>query len=146
MHSGKTYRLIALTLAFVIAISSLGLTVNVHYCQGNLSGISLLPKRDMAGCHAASSTISKQSCCTITSDGEEPCCSDRTSIVSLDYDGLGVSLGTLVDFNWAKILPQPRVMDIIPPTLIISASSLDPPDDVFPSGQFVRIAMSSFLC
>lgn len=82
----KTYKIITLSLAFQILVSNLGLTLDVHFCQGemkrfNLFGIAkscLEVSQKTKTCH---NTNSLHATCGI--DGEhQGCCNNK----SFDFD------------------------------------------------------------
>ena len=122
------------------------MSVNVHYCQGHISGISLIPKSEKK-CHEVSSVPAKKTCCKASlSYDDKSCCSDKTSIVSLDFDSPGISNAVSVDLDFAKAQSIVHNFMEVHLSSVITATGLDPPEAILLSGSDLRISLSSFLC
>ena len=91
----NTYRILALTMAFLMLFTSVGFSMDMHYCQGQLKSISLIGKAK--NCHELQDVKSdhckkaKKSCNhstdNISQKEAEGCCSNITVIVDeLDED------------------------------------------------------------
>ena len=88
-----TYRIIALTMAFLMFFASVGFTVDMHYCQGKLKTFSFFGKakschdmgEGMKDCpfHAKMKTADKSDGNTIHKKG---CCSNKTLHFQADDD------------------------------------------------------------
>ncbi len=90
MHSiNKTYRIISLTLALLIFISSVGFSIDMHYCQGQLKSISFVGKAK--SCHEMDAPSAMQNCphhkkMLADKTDKKGCCDDRTVLVQSDID------------------------------------------------------------
>ena len=88
-----TYRIIALTIAFLLFVTSVGFTVDMHYCQGKLKTFSFFGKakschdigEGMKNCpfHAQMKQANKSKSNTISKKG---CCSNKTLHFQSDQD------------------------------------------------------------
>ncbi len=88
-----TYRIIALTMAFLMFFTSVGFTVDMHYCQGKLKTFNFFGKakschdmgEGMKDCpfHAKMKTANKSDGNTISKKG---CCSNKTLHFQSDQD------------------------------------------------------------
>lgn len=94
MHSiRRIYRILALTMAFLIFFSSVGFSINMHYCQGKLKSFSLIGKakncHEMAkatkSCHHHQAMIVEQTeeGCSID---KKDCCENETLRFQLEQD------------------------------------------------------------
>ncbi|MXN91007.1 hypothetical protein GR160_07175 [Flavobacterium sp. Sd200] len=72
----KIAKHISTLLSFLILFANIGLAFNVHYCHGNVSGVSLTYK--------VAKDLSKESsgCCAKKVEAEKKCCKD--SLVKLE--------------------------------------------------------------
>jgi hypothetical protein len=89
MTKSKKDRIISLMMAILILVSSMGFSIDVHYCQGQIKSFSLFGKAESChqevkkqhctkhkkSCHAAPSNQEKLSSC------KKDCCSNKTIIV-----------------------------------------------------------------
>ena len=88
-----TYRIIALTMACLMFFTSVGITVDMHYCQGKLKTFNFFGKakschdigEGMKDCpfHAKMKTANKSDGNTISKKG---CCSNKTFHIQSDQD------------------------------------------------------------
>ena len=88
-----TYRIIALTMAFLMFFTSVGFTVDMHYCQGKLKTFNFFGKakschdmgEGMKDCpfHAQMNETNKSEGSTISKKG---CCSNKTLHFQSDQD------------------------------------------------------------
>ena len=132
-----TFRILHITLAFLVFVSSTGFTLNSHFCQNTLQSVSvfLTPQN----CHeraAHCSMSSAKSCCSKSkkacSDSEtKDCCEDTSQFAKADIDFTPFALEDF-QLNLPLLLPQPisihfeanlttqliRFQDYIPPPLI----------------------------
>ena len=111
-RSRNTYRLLPLTMAFLMLFTSVGFSMDLHYCQGHLKSISLIGKAK--NCHElqAQSTSdhckkAKASCNhtgeSLTQKEADGCCNNKTvTIVDLDEDFF-ISDGNL-EYNTLNII------------------------------------------
>ena len=90
----STYRIISLILAFLMFFSSVGFSIDMHYCQGQLKSFSLLGKAK--NCHEM--TQAKMACphhqqqlkpaaekgCSMSD--EKDCCNSETLFFQADHD------------------------------------------------------------
>ena len=92
----RTYqRIIPLTLAFLMLMSSVSFAVDMHYCNGQLKSVSLFGKAKT--CHEKAITNEKPTCPhhqkmqeQSNSNGDEivknDCCENKTTIIQADDD------------------------------------------------------------
>jgi len=88
----RTYRFVALMLAFLMFFISAGFVVDLHYCQGELKSISLFGKarscHDMAesalmkNCPHHKKMMAEKKGCSI----DRNCCSNKTIYFQYDQD------------------------------------------------------------
>lgn len=90
MIRSKAYKVISLSLAFLILFSSSGLTLDIHFCQGEMKRSNLFGTAKSCAevseitkkCHSSDSV---QGTCGI--DGEHKgCCSNKSFHLDLDFD------------------------------------------------------------
>ena len=92
-----------ITLASLVYLSSMGLTINKHFCQGNLKDVAIFAQVDTCSGHCSSQSkdqfeligvkdMSPKSCCSSSTDsdpkdcGDENCCDFETEFVQLDIE------------------------------------------------------------
>ncbi len=99
-HRSKTYRFIALTLAFLIFVTSGSFAIDVHYCGGqiksfNLFGKAALCSEDMQeisspekeDCdHHCHMTTESDHTCSSSEEEENDCCQNKTFYFQSDQD------------------------------------------------------------
>lgn len=100
MKINRTYqRIIALTLAFLMLITSTTFAVDMHYCKGKLKSVSLLGKAKT--CHEKAGKEGKSICPyhqKIAQDTDsnkitkKDCCENKTTVVKSDHDRTKVDL------------------------------------------------------
>ena len=82
MQISKKYRIFTMLMALLMAFSSVGYSVNLHYCQGSLKGFSLFG--EAKSCHESRTQCPNHKQ-TMTSAQEKDCCSNKTlSVDNLD--------------------------------------------------------------
>jgi hypothetical protein len=99
----RTYqRIIALTLAFLMLMTSVSFAVDRHYCNGELKSVSLFGKAKT--CHEKAVTNKKPTCPhhqkmqqeSKRSNGDEmaknDCCENKTTIIQADDDQINSDL------------------------------------------------------
>lgn len=105
----RTYRTIALIMAFLMFLSSAGFAMDMHYCGGELKSVSIfgkaktcheMTKKDaaMKDCHHHKKMMSEKEDCS----EDKNCCSNKTVIIQSDQDQQIQS----VDFVVSKELKQ----------------------------------------
>ena len=72
MKTSFLHKTFALSMAFLLLFSTVGFSVNVHFCQGKLSGVSILKQ---ASCCSA-----KTSCNHSVKKSNKGCCENKTII------------------------------------------------------------------
>ena len=82
--NNKIYRFIALTLALLIFVSSVGFAVDMHYCQGQLKSMNFFGKAkscyeiadaaSMKTCQHDQSIVRQKDTCSI---GQKDCCQNK---------------------------------------------------------------------
>jgi len=140
-NNARPYRRLSILLAGLMLLSAVGLRLDVHYCQGQLSGVSLILP-EMAPC----GQTEKAACCNQDTQ-DLPCCQDEETIASLDYDGPLASQMTFDDPGQQTIIPCSAVR--IGNGLTHKSKWLldrGPPLETLPSGMETRIRYQSFLC
>jgi len=76
----KSSKCTSLFLAFLILVSNVGLAFNVHYCGGNIAGISSVYGFD--GSDIVKEMPSEKSCCAPKATESKGCCKDK--VVKID--------------------------------------------------------------
>ncbi len=100
MTRSKTYRFVALSLAFLVFFSSAGITLDAHFCQDELKGISVFSKA--SNCHEkkmSCSSKSMKSCCASKKKivkEDKPCCHNESTVLLMDSD---LVLSQFLDIN-----------------------------------------------
>lgn len=88
MKKTVLHRIIALTLAFVMFFTSVGFSVDIHYCRGDLKSFSLIG--EASTCHQAKKTCpSHKEMMSEETSEDSKCCSNKTVVVDdldVDYD------------------------------------------------------------
>lgn len=88
----NTYRFIALTMAFLMFFTSVGLAVDMHYCQGKVQSVSFFGKAKSCSDLGVNSEMSN---CTKTFKdvfdgfptlGKTACCHNQTHLFQLDQE------------------------------------------------------------
>ncbi len=98
----RTYRLLALSLAFLVASTTTGFTMSFHYCQGALKSVSVFCKPH--NCHevikscCAKKGQKTQAVCKPKKDGK--CCDDKTEWLQADSDLIPAFTGDFQDLQW----------------------------------------------
>lgn len=84
MHRNYTYRITAIIMAFLVFLSTTGFSIDMHYCQDHLVGLSLFGKAQCCGkmkkttpCHKSVNDVSK---------GEKACHHDKASLLKSEKD------------------------------------------------------------
>lgn len=102
MQISKKYRILSLLMAFLMAFSSVGYSVNLHYCQGSLKGFSLFGKAK--SCHESRTQCPNHKQ-TMTTAQENDCCSNKTlSVDNLDELSLFSDIPGLWNNNISYII------------------------------------------
>jgi len=108
MKISLPYRLIALTLALLTAVSSVGVAANLHYCQGHLYSFALWGKaavcNDLHGEMQMHNCDHDQQVCNYNDNpqfSKSNCCQNRLSYAHSDQD-LEITHCTL---NWLNASP-----------------------------------------
>lgn len=106
-YKSNTYRVLAFSLAFLMFFTSVGLSVDMHFCQGNFKSFSLIGKAK--NCHELAKTstckhhknpIQEEETCDKTA--KKDCCENRTVTLNADQDQ---QIQT-VDFTLTKEVKQ----------------------------------------
>lgn len=94
-------RIISVFLAFLVILSSSGIAVSKHLCNGELKDMAINTKAESCN-HAASATIK----CPIHKDmvlavetGDKGCCEDTNQLIKEDADQITSSANTLPNFE-----------------------------------------------
>ena len=95
------YRVLALTMAFLILTTSVGFSIDMHFCQGNLKNVNLFGKAkscfEMESEGVNSHCSKKQSSChkKSTPEDHKACCNNESIDIQLDADFLDAPAATL---------------------------------------------------
>ena len=73
-------KILHITFAFLVLLSSTGITVKKHYCQNKLENVSFLPT---SGC---CKTAKHHACKKADTDCKKGCCSNELEYLHLDQD------------------------------------------------------------
>lgn len=101
MSNTFPYRVFALTMAFLMFFTSIGFSMDMHFCQGNLKNINLFGKAkscfEMESEGIVSSCSKHQSTChqKSTAEDHKGCCNNETVEIQLDTDFLDTTIGSL---------------------------------------------------
>jgi hypothetical protein len=86
-----TYRILALSMAFLVLFSSVGFSMDLHYCQGELKSFSLIGKAK--SCHEMAKKVfcpHHQKMMTMSDEGcekdQKDCCNNEKLFFQLDQD------------------------------------------------------------
>ena len=87
-----TFRILHITLAFLIFVSSAGFTLNSHFCQDTLQSVAIFLTPE--NCHeraAHCAMNAAKSCCskkknTCSESEDKDCCEDKSEFVKADID------------------------------------------------------------
>ncbi|MGK0364855.1 MAG: hypothetical protein ACI85O_001915 [Saprospiraceae bacterium] len=107
-YNGITYRIAAFLLAILVFVTSVGLSVDMHFCQGDFKSFSLIGKAK--NCH---DIAKKQSTCkhhkafvqqedSCGESEQKDCCENRTLSLNSDQD----QQFQTVDFTLSKQVEQ----------------------------------------
>ncbi len=99
-------RIFAIFLALMVLVSSTGFTINIHYCQENIAGITFISQSNCCknrlekkSCHSSKSTPLDE-----VVSPEKPCCHDESVIVEKsDLDAISANIAISQDFNQASV-------------------------------------------
>ncbi len=92
MYISKLYRCFALSMAFLVFLSTAGLSIDMHFCNNQLKGVSLIGKA--ANCHEKESHCknSKKACHqkknheSNSALAKDDCCNNEHFILQMDVD------------------------------------------------------------
>ena len=105
MEDKISYRIISLTMAFLLLVSSSGISMDVHFCQGKFKRANFLGKAKT--CEQVNDCLKKcgkevKSC---HSDGQDEdhkgCCENQSFQLDLDFDS-----GDIISSDLSKIQKQ----------------------------------------
>lgn len=74
---------IGILLTFLILASNMGFALNVHYCHGEVSSVSLAYKADVP-CGTKQKKETKKGCCAAAGESHKKCC--KNNLVKLQDD------------------------------------------------------------
>jgi hypothetical protein len=84
-----TYRIVALTLALLVLATSVGVSIDVHYCQGKAKSFSLFGTAE--SCCQLTVTEETENCATYLSDSDaktqltrKKCCHNKRDLLKAD--------------------------------------------------------------
>ncbi len=113
----RTFRFVAVLLAFIVGLTSMGFALHVHYCQGKAVSVALFEQADHCGKqqrapHACqleqgkqlAPALQKRSCDQACSIGERACCKDEVFLLQDQQDK---AIKVLEAEGASKALPLP---------------------------------------
>ncbi|MCP9236331.1 hypothetical protein [Lewinella sp. JB7] len=96
--------ILPLFLALLMLVGSVGVTVNRHFCMGELQSVALFSAAD--ACHEEATP----SCPLHAQPTKNNCCNDEHELVTWDNDRQLVDAPALPALNWAVPLPPPSAL------------------------------------
>jgi len=143
------FRILHITLAFLIFVSSTGFTLNSHFCQNTLQSVAifLIPEN----CHeraAHCAMNAAKSCCsknknTCSDSEDKDCCEDKSEFIKADIDFI---VFTIDDFQIDFVALLPHSISIHSETILtdrlIRFNTYIPP----PLIRNLPLLFQSFLC
>ena len=131
-------RFLHILVAWVLLLSTSGVTITAFYCQNQISGISLMS--------TASNCSSEKKCCAKKAEDHKKCCDSESGFFQIDIDQL--SFQTNYDSHTQDIL-MPLVVQANTGTLDLNRSKINeyalynrPP----PLDRGFHILYQRFLC
>ena len=105
MANSLSYRITAISMALLLLLSSTGFSMDMHFCQSHLSGISFLGKAK--SCHemqSSSSCQKKKMDCNhkenATQDKKDNCCQNNSIVIEKsDVDATITPVATVQDIQ-----------------------------------------------
>ncbi len=151
MHVTKLYRCFALSMAFLVFLSTAGLSVDMHFCNDQLKGISLIGKA--ANCHEKESHCknSKKACHqkkhqeSKSTLAKDDCCNNEHFILQMDVDFAPSSIDAFDESPTNLDLVFDRNIIFNEYKIVLSKCDLEnyrPPPDICSR----HILYQSFLC
>lgn len=151
-----TKRGISLTLAFLITLTSVGFSADVHYCQGQLRSFALFgtakschEKASISKCHLKSTderSTDKKTCSVDSND----CCNNYEFAHAFDYDAPNTLISTQTDAKSKKESVSKALDNRLQyRSNYTSNSKFKPPENKNfnkATGIHLRIQYQSFLC
>lgn len=119
MKNSVSHRISSLILALIILTTSVGFSVDFHYCKSELKSFSLIGKAE--SCHTVKKSCPHHENMMITDNSEKDCCSNITIEfedldcdfnISSDVETTDIQLKFSTSFlNTFFSLPPPRVVE-----------------------------------
>lgn len=145
MVRSKTYKIISLCLAFLIFFSSSGLTLDIHYCQGEMKRLNLF---GTAKSCAEVSQMTKKCCSSISADDicgsngdHKGCCNNKSFELDLDFDSAEVIANPITDKQLVKAFVLSCFIDVRPSPSLHNYTNYYPP----PLKRDIAILFQTFL-
>lgn len=113
MSRMRTYRAAAMVMAFLMFFTSMGYSVDLHYCKDELKSFSLFGKAE--SCHETMSKCPRHAQMQSSSKEEKGCCSNKLVIVDdldadFDLNTQGVELSQFSDHVHEAPLQSDRLI------------------------------------
>ena len=138
----RSYKRIALILMGFVIIGAVGLRLDVHYCKGNLAGISLILP-DMPCC----AEDAKAGTCCAEEESDQPCCEDKEQMAVLDFEAPLNQIQEFSDIDFENYNVDFSSLQIEQNFALTSdLSGVGPPIYQSSSGMEIRIRLQSFIC
>ena len=98
IRKNRTYKLFSLLMAILLFCSSVGFSVDFHYCKGELKSFSLIGSAKT--CHDINKVCPRHSTSTPSLEKEKNCCTNKTLIVdNIDQDFTIIQAISFVDIE-----------------------------------------------
>lgn len=138
-------QIIHISLAILIYISGIGVSVHQHFCKDELKNIAFWQAAE--SCHAGDNICpATGKACLLHASGEDKkdCCDDRVSLEQADWDFVPSTGDVAPDLDFVSIVPESLIFSFGENTAFLrSPQKYRPPPRFFLS---LRILFSSFLC
>ncbi len=144
-----TFRILHITLAFLVFVSSAGFTLNSHFCQNTLQSAAIFFTPE--NCHeraAHCATNAVKSCCskdknTCSESEDKDCCQDKSQFVKADIDFTPFAVDEF-QLDLFTFLPSPISIhfETILTDKLIRFNNYIPP----PLIRNIPLLFQSFLC
>ena len=145
-------KILSLCLAFLIGISSLGYSADLHFCQGKLKSVAFFGVAKSCHQSSCSSKCGKKEDLNLSplcdQEEERNCCDNEKVSGSFEYDVVLVSFSQSEEKQDVYNLPVLSSFDLFTNSEVTlpiqnNTQGSDPPDQ---KGQFLRVLFCSFLC
>jgi len=110
----KSYRFLSLFMAALLLLSSSGISMDVHFCQGTFKRANLFGKaktcQEVSACAKKCGKSLQQSSCSPVGDHKD-CCNNETVQLDFDFDSGEAKAKKIVDYNPIAFVVVPVVIN-----------------------------------